>query len=171
MLAPVGSPQFSTRNPIPAGANALSYNLVLSIDIQRYKRDENFTYCNKAFAAYAAARGHPEFKGKLANQIYEHFTKPGSGWQRVSAAEAIVLAQQGEFVAGAHLNQLSAKRWGPARAIRPDGRAPGHVAIVLGEYSPGVPGIAQAGDQTFEWGPVTRSDVPLDYFVFRGAAS
>ncbi|HEY1107259.1 MAG TPA: hypothetical protein VGE76_01465, partial [Opitutaceae bacterium] len=67
-------------------------------------------------------------------------------------------AQQGRLVAAAWYNNTP-------RAGRPDGKAPGHIAAVIGEHSPGVPGIAQAGTRTYEWGPVTASRRNPTYFV------
>jgi hypothetical protein len=101
--------------------------MVRDVRIQRFARRGRTTSCNQAFNAYAARHGFRGFEGMVANQMFKAM-KAGNGWRQVSAPEAIRMAQQGKLV-----------------------------AAVIGEYTPGVPGIAQAGVRTFEWGPVTAS--------------
>ena len=109
------------------GANPRLARMVRDVRIQRFARRGRTTSCNQAFNAYAARHGFRGFEGMVANQMFKAM-KAGNGWRQVSAPEAIRMAQQGKLV-----------------------------AAVIGEYTPGVPGIAQAGVRTFEWGPVTAS--------------
>jgi hypothetical protein len=139
------------------GAHPRLARMVKDIRIQRFARQGNTTFCNQAFNAYAARHGFRGFEGLVANQMFREM-KSGSGWREVSAQEAIEGAKQGKLVAAAWYNSTP-------QAGRPDGKRPGHVAAVIGEYAPGVPGIAQAGVQTFEWGPVTASRPNPTYFV------
>lgn len=132
-----------------ASRNAKLHGVVKSINIQRFKAQGKTTFCNQAVHAIASKLGYKGFGGLVANQMYKKMNAPGSGFRRVSAQEAANLAKQGKLVVAAWYNNTP-------RAGRPDGKAPGHVAVVTGEYSRGVPGIAQAGRRTFEWGPVTQ---------------
>lgn len=141
-----------------AGANPTLARAVRSIDIQRFRARGHTTFCNQAVNAYAHKLGYRGFNGLVANQMYKKMAAPGSGWKRVSADEAIAAAKQGKLVCAAWYNSRN-------QAGRPDGKAPGHVAAVIGEYAPGVPGIAQAGRQTFEWGPITATRKNPTYFV------
>lgn len=129
--------------------NARLHQTVRSVNIQRFRAQGRTTFCNQAVHAIASKLGYRGFGGLVANQMYTKMNSPGSGFRRVSAQEAIRMAQQGKLVVAAWYNNTP-------RAGRPDGRAPGHVAVVTGEYRPGVPGIAQAGRRTFEWGPVSQ---------------
>lgn len=140
------------------GANPKLAAMVKSIRIQRFARKGKTTFCNQAFNAYAAKHGFKGFQGKVANQMFTAMAKPGSGWKKVSAQEAIAAAKKGKLVAAAWYNNTPQKG-------RPDGKRPGHIAAVIGEYSPGVPGIAQAGTRTFEWGPITATRKNPTYFV------
>lgn len=146
------------RTTKAAGANPKLAAMVKSIRIQRFARKGKTTFCNQAFNAYAAKHGFKGFQGKVANQMFTAMAKPGSGWKKVSAQDAIKAAKQGKLVAAAWYNNTP-------QAGRPDGKRPGHIAAVIGEYAPGVPGIAQAGTKTFEWGPVTASRKNPTYFV------
>lgn len=148
----------ASRTTRAAGANPKLAAMVKSIRIQRFARKGKTTFCNQAFNAYAAKHGFKGFQGKVANQMFTAMAKPGSGWKKVSAQDAIKAARQGKLVAAAWYNNTPQKG-------RPDGKRPGHIAAVIGEYSPGVPGIAQAGTKTFEWGPVTASRKNPTYFV------
>jgi hypothetical protein len=125
------------------------HSVVKSINIQRFKAKGRTTFCNQAVHAMASKLGYKGFKGLVANQMMKKMQKAGSGFKQISAQEAIRLAKQGKMVVAALYNNKP-------RANRPDGKAPGHIALVTGEYSPGVPGIAQAGRKTFEWGPVNQ---------------
>lgn len=140
------------------GANPKLAAAVKSINIQQYHARGRTTFCNQAFNAYAKKMGYRGMEGLVANQMYTKMNAPGSGWKKVSAQEAIQAAKDGKLVAASWYNSRS-------MAGRPDGKAPGHVAAVIGEYAPGVPGIAQAGRNTFEWGPVTASRKNPTYFV------
>lgn len=146
------------RTTKAAGANPRLAKMVKSINIQRFAKKGKTTFCNQAFNAYAAKHGFKGFQGKVANQMFTAMNKPGSGWKKVSAQEAMAAAKNGKLVAAAWYNNKPMKG-------RPDGKAPGHIAAVIGEYSPGVPGIAQAGTKTFEWGPITASRKNPTYFV------
>ncbi len=141
-----------------AGANPKLAKMVKSINIQRFAKKGSVTFCNQAFNAYAAKHGFKGFQGKVANQMFTAMNKPGGGWKKVSAQEAMAAAKAGKLVAAGWYNNKAMKN-------RPDGKAPGHIAAVIGEYSPGVPGIAQAGTKTFEWGPITLSRKNPTYFV------
>lgn len=140
------------------GANPKLAKMVKDIRIQRFAKKGSTTFCNQAFNAYAAKHGFKGFNGLVANQMFKKMQAPGSGWKQVSAQDAIKAAKQGKLVAAAWYNNTP-------QAGRPDGKRPGHIAAVIGEYSPGVPGIAQAGTKTFEWGPVTASRKNPTYFV------
>jgi len=140
------------------GANPKLAGYVKSIRIQRFAKKGSTTFCNQAFNAYAAKHGFKGFNGLVANQMFKKMQAPGSGWKQVSARDAIAAAKNGKLVAAAWYNNTP-------QAGRPDGKRPGHIAAVIGEYSPGVPGIAQAGTKTFEWGPVTASRKNPTYFV------
>ena len=83
---------------------------------------------------------------------------PGSGWHKVSAADAIKAAKQGKLVAASWYNNTPRKG-------RPDGKAPGHIAAVIGEWSKGVPGIAQAGTTTKEWMSVEKTRRNPTYYT------
>jgi hypothetical protein len=141
-----------------AGANSTLARAVKSLDIQRFHARGHTTFCNQAFNAYAHKLGYKGMDGLVANQMFKKMSAPGSGWKRVSADEAIKAAKDGKLVAAAWYNSRNMPG-------RPDGKAPGHVAAVIGEYSPGVPGIAQAGRKTFEWGPITATRKNPTYFV------
>ncbi len=140
------------------GANPKLAAAVKSIHISQYHARGKTTYCNQAFKAYAAKLGYKGFGGEVANQMYKQMDAPGSGWKRVDATEAMAAAKDGKLVAASWYNDKP-------RAGRPDGKAPGHIAAVIGEYSPGVPAIAQAGIKTFEYGPITASRKNPTYFV------
>ena len=144
-----------------AGArNAKLHGVVKSVNIQRFRAQGRTTFCNQAVHAIASKLGYRGFGGLVANQMFKKMSAPGSGFRRVSAQEAFQLARQGKLVIAAKYNNTP-------RAGRPDGRAPGHVAVVTGAFSAGVPGIAQAGRKTFAWGPVTQGfgRTPPTYFV------
>jgi len=131
---------------------------VKSINIQKYAKKGHTTFCNQAFNAYAGKLGYKGFQGKVANQMFTAMKAGKDGWHQVSAKEAMAAAKAGKLVAAGWYNNKP-------QAGRPDGKRPGHIAAVIGEYSPGVPGIAQAGTKTFEWGPVTASRKNPTYFV------
>lgn len=134
-------------------------------NIQRFRAKEGKTFCNLAFNAYAKKLGFTGFVHRdvrrdfIANEMHLAMKRNTNDWKQVSAQEAISAAKEGKLVAASWYNN----RAGPGR----DGKAPGHVAMVIGEYSPGVPGIAQAGASTFAWGPVTRNTNPPTYFVYQ----
>lgn len=134
-------------------------------NIQRFRAAEGKTFCNLAFNAYAKKLGFTGFRHRderrdfIANEMHLAMKKNTGEWKQVSGQEAIAAAQEGKLVAASWYNN----RAGPGR----DGKAPGHVAMVIGEYSRGVPGIAQAGASTFAWGPVTRNTNPPTYFVYQ----
>jgi hypothetical protein len=140
--------------------NAQLHRTVQSINIQRFRAQGRTTFCNQAVHAIASKLGYRRFGGLVANQMIRQMQAPGSGFRQVSAQEAIRMAQQGKLVVAGWYNNTP-------RAGRPDGRAPGHVAVVTGEFSPGVPGIAQAGRNTFEWGSVRQGfgNKNVSYFV------
>jgi hypothetical protein len=148
----------ATRSKKAAGANPKLAKMVKSIGIQRYAKKGNTTFCNQAFNAYAAKHGFKGFNGLVANQMFKKMSAPGSGWKKVSAQDAIAAAKKGKLVAAGWYNNTPQKG-------RPDGKRPGHIAAVIGEWSPGVPGIAQAGTKTFEWGSITLSRKNPTYFV------
>lgn len=137
-------------------------------NIQRFKAEGVKTFCNLAFNVYAAKFGFREFvhagerKDFIANEMFLAMSA-GNGWKKVTAQEAIAAAQEGKLVAAGWYNRN--------RGTGRDGKSPGHIAMVLGEYSPGVPGIAQAGRKTFSWGPVTENTRPATYFVYEGTAA
>ncbi len=112
------------------------------------------THCNQAFNKYAKQFGYTGFMNKkgepmLANDMFKKMSAPGSGWRAVSAKEAIQAAKDGKLAV--------------ASAINKGGH--GHVAAITGEFSPGVPGISQAGGSNFEFGTwQSRSEKPT-YFV------
>ncbi len=151
------TPRAAQRRPA-AGANPTLARAVRSIDIQRFHARGHTTFCNQAFNAYAKKMGYGGFSGLIANQMYKKMSAPGSGFRRVSADEAMRAAKNGKLVCAAWYNSRN-------QPGRPDGKAPGHVAAVIGEYAPGVPGIAQAGRKTFEWGPITATRKNPSYFV------
>jgi hypothetical protein len=140
------------------GANPKLAAAVKSINISQYHARGKTTFCNQAFKAYAAKLGYKGFGGEVANQMFKQMDAPGSGWKKVDAAEAMAAAKDGKLVAASWYNNKP-------RAGRPDGKAPGHIAAVIGEYSPGVPAIAQAGIKTFEYGPITATRKNPTYFV------
>lgn len=148
----------ATRTKKANGANPKLAKMVKSINIQRFAKKGKTTFCNQAFNAYAAKHGFKGFNGLVANQMFTKMNTPGNGWKKVSAQEAIAAAKQGKLVAAGWYNNTPQKG-------RPDGKRPGHIAAVIGEYSPGVPGIAQAGTKTFEWGSVNLSRKNPTYFV------
>lgn len=135
-------------------------NVVKSVNIQRFAAKGKTTFCNQAVHAIASKLGYKGFGGLVANQMISKMASPGSGFRKVSAQEAINAAKQGKLVVAGRTNNTP-------RAGRPDGKAPGHVAVVTGEYAPGVPGIAQAGRKTFGWGSVNQGfgKTPPSYFV------
>lgn len=141
------------------GANPRLAKAVKSIGIkQNYHARNKTTYCNQAVNAYASKLGYKGFKGLNANQMYSKMSKPGSGWHKATAAEAIAAAKAGK---------LTVAGW--------TGKVHGHVAAVIGEYSQGVPAIAQAGghvtktgktvDNTFEYGSIKQTRANPSYFV------
>ncbi len=140
------------------GPNPKLAQAVKAIHIDRFASRGRTTFCNQAFNAYAKQMGDKGFNGLVANQIYKKMNAPGSGWTKVSAQDAMAAAKDGKLVAAAWYNSRN-------QPGRPDGKAPGHVAAVIGEYAPGVPGIAQAGRSTFEWGPITATRANPTYFV------
>ena len=129
---------------------------VRSINISRFHARGKTTFCNQAFQAYAAKFG-VKMSG-VANQMNKAMAKPGSGWHKTTAAGAIAAAKAGKLVAASWYNNKPMKG-------RPDGKAPGHIAMVVGEYAKGVPGIAQAGRKTFEWGSINSTRKNPTYFV------
>ncbi|MFT3838979.1 MAG: hypothetical protein QM723_18510 [Myxococcaceae bacterium] len=100
------------------------------------------THCNQAANKYAQSFGYNGFNGLNADQINHLMSNPRSGWHRVSEADAIKAAQAGK------LTMESV----PASARH----AHGHIAPVVGEWSPGKAGIAQAGTDNYEWGSWRR---------------
>jgi hypothetical protein len=159
---PAAKPKVATRKVSPeaaggAGANPKLAAAVKAIDIHRFDAKKGTTYCNMAANAYAKQLGYKGLEGLNANQIYAKLSKPGSGFHKATAEEAIAAAQKGDLVLAG---------W--------TGKAHGHVAAVIGEYAPGVPAIAQAGgstkngrtvNNTFEYGPITRTRANPTYFV------
>jgi hypothetical protein len=150
------TPKTNTKKAI--GANPKLAKIVKSINIQQYRKRGSTTFCNQAFNAIARKMGVKNMGGLVANQMFKKMAKPGSGWKKVSAADAIKFAKAGKLVAAAWYNNKP-------RAGRPDGRAPGHIAAVIGEWSKGVPGIAQAGSVTKEWMSVKGTRPNPTYFV------
>ncbi len=140
------------------GVNPKLAAAVKAINISQYRAKNKTTYCNQAVNAYAQKLGYKNFKGLNANQMYAQMSKPGSGWRKATAAEAMAAARQGK---------LSVAGW--------TGKVHGHVAAVIGEYAKGVPAIAQAGghvtkagktvDNTFEYGSINRTRKDPSYFV------
>jgi hypothetical protein len=146
---------------VPPGANPDLARAVRRINLKQYVAQGATTYCNQAFDAYARQHGYRKFSQLVANQMFKFMDKPGNGWKRATAEEAVAAAAQGKLVAAAWYNHTPRKG-------RPDGRAPGHIAAVVGEFAPGVPGVAQAGRVTFEWGSVADVDRPNPtYFVLQ----
>lgn len=140
-----------------AGANPTLANAVKSINISQYRAKNGVTYCNLAANAYAKKLGYNGFQGLTAKQINAKISKPGSGWRKATADEAMAAAAKGK---------LTVASW--------TGKAHGHISAVIGEYAKGVPAIAQAGghvkngktvDNTFEYGPITRTRANPTYFV------
>jgi len=140
-----------------AGANPALAKAVKSINISQYRAKNGTTYCNRAANAYAKKLGYNGFQGLTANQINAKMSKPGSGWRKATADEAMAAAAKGK---------LTVASW--------TGKAHGHISAVIGEYAKGVPAIAQAGghvkngktvDNTFEYGPITRTRANPKYFV------
>lgn len=100
------------------------------------------THCNQAADAYAKQFGYSKLAGLNADQINKLMSNPKSGWHKVSEADAIKAAKAGK------LTMESV----PASAKH----AHGHIAPVVGEWSPGKAGIAQAGSANYEWGSWRR---------------
>ncbi|MFO0598891.1 MAG: hypothetical protein U0228_26525 [Myxococcaceae bacterium] len=111
------------------------------------------THCNQAADKYAVQFGYKGFQDKhgnpmVANDMFRKMNAPGSGWKKVSAAEAIQAAKDGKLCFA---------------AVAANGH--GHIAAVTGEWAPGVPGISQAGSPpNFEFGTWRRKETPT-YFV------
>ena len=146
-------------NPKKAyGANPKLAKVVKSVHIQQYKAKGKTTFCNQAFNAIAKKMGVKNLGGLIANQMFKKMSAPGSGWKKVNAAGAIAAAKAGKLVAAGWYNNTPRKG-------RPDGKAPGHIAAVIGEWSKGVPGIAQAGTTTREWMSVEKTRKNPTYFV------
>jgi hypothetical protein len=148
------------------GANPALLKVAKSINIAQYKKDKNGTHCNAAFNAISKKLGYSFPKGVIvANQMVKHMEAGKDGWKKVSKDEAIQAAKAGKHVAAGWYNDTPA----PASAKRPDNRKPGHIATVIGEYSPGVPGIAQAGSEnrTSAWmkGGAVIGGVSASYYV------
>jgi hypothetical protein len=169
-VTPRGVPGRSATAPLlgdgiigAPGANPALARAVRRIDVGQYAARGSTTFCNQAFHAYAMQHGYEKLAGSLANEMFRFMDNPANGWRRATADEAIEAAAAGKLVAAAWYNNS-------ARPGRPDGRAPGHIAAVVGEYAPGVPGIAQAGGVTFEWGPVSAARHPdPTYFILKRA--
>ncbi|MFT3712446.1 MAG: hypothetical protein QM817_32775 [Archangium sp.] len=111
------------------------------------------THCNQAADKYARQFGYKGLEDKngnpmLANDMFKKMNAPGSGWKKVSAAEAIQAAKDGKLCFA---------------AVSAAGH--GHIAAVTGEWAPGVPGVSQAGSPpNFEFGQWRRKETPT-YFV------
>lgn len=111
------------------------------------------THCNQAADKYARQFGYRGLEDKhgnpmMATDMYKKMNAPGSGWKKVSAADAIKAAKDGKLCFAAC-----------------PGSPHGHIAAVTGEWKPGVPGISQAGSPpNFEFGQWRRSTPPT-YFV------
>lgn len=156
---PAASPPPDEDILLAEGVNPALALAVRRINIGQYKMRGSTTYCNQAFDAYAKQYGYRKLERALANEMFKFMDRPANGWKRATAEQAIAAAAEGKLVAAAWYNST------PRRG-RPDGRAPGHIAAVVGEFAPGVPGIAQAGRSTFEWGPITAAHLPNPtYFV------
>jgi poly-gamma-glutamate capsule biosynthesis protein CapA/YwtB (metallophosphatase superfamily) len=150
----------ATRKAVVAPAKGVNPKLaaaVKAINIHKYDAKNGTTYCNMAANAYAKQLGYKGLEGLNANQINAKLKQPGSGFHKATAAEAMAAAKKGDLVLAS---------W--------TGKAHGHVSMVLGEYAPGVPAIAQAGgstkngrtvNNTFEYGPITRTRANPTYFV------
>lgn len=156
--APTAKPTATTKKTGVRNTNLQS--VVKSVNIQRFSAKGKTTFCNQAVHAIASKLGYKGFGGLVANQMISKMGTPGSGFRKVSAQDAINAAKQGKLVVAGKTNNTP-------RAGRPDGKAPGHVAVVTGEFSPGVPGIAQAGRKTFGWGSVNQGfgKTAPSYFV------
>jgi hypothetical protein len=151
-------------NNLPKGINPALAKNVRSLNMAgKWLKQGNTTFCNQAFNAYAKKMGYSGFETKnggvmIANLMHQKMAAPGSGWHKATAQEAIDAAKAGKLAVASYYNPTPRKG-------RPDGKAPGHVAAVTGEWAPGVPGISQAGSTNFEFGKwQSRSKVP-DYFV------
>ncbi len=155
---PTAKPAATTKKTGVRNTNLQS--VVKSVNIQRFSAKGKTTFCNQAVHAIASKLGYKGFGGLVANQMISKMGTPGSGFRKVSAQDAINAAKQGKLVVAGKTNNTP-------RAGRPDGKAPGHVAVVTGEFSPGVPGIAQAGRKTFGWGSVNQGfgKTAPSYFV------
>ncbi|MGC4114323.1 MAG: peptidoglycan-binding domain-containing protein [Myxococcales bacterium] len=141
-----GTKPAATTKGVPEGVNASNWQAVKNINIQQYHRRGSTTYCNQAFTAYAKQKGVTI--GGMANDMYKHMNA-GHGWKKVSASEAMDAAKAGKLVA--------ASWYSPGKH--------GHVSAVIGEHPSGVPAIAQAGTNTFEYGPITATRKNPTYFV------
>jgi hypothetical protein len=147
----------STKSVKATGANPKLAAAVKAINIHKYDAKKGVTYCNMAVNAYAKQLGYKGFQGLNANSMFSKMSKPNSGWHKASAAEAIAAAKAGK---------LTVAGW--------TGKVHGHVAAVIGEYSSGVPAIAQAGghtkkgvnvNNTFEYGSIKQTRANPTYFV------
>jgi hypothetical protein len=111
------------------------------------------THCNQAADKYARGFGYKGLEDKngnpmMANDMFKKMNAPGSGWKKLTAQEAIDAAKNGKMVFAAV-----------------QGNPHGHIAAVTGEWSPGVPGVSQAGSPpNFEFGKWRRKETPT-YFV------
>ena len=152
----------STTRTAKASAKAQGVNpklaaAVKASNIHKYDAKKGVTYCNQAVNAYAQKLGYKGFQGLNANSMYAKMSKPGSGWTRATAAQAMAAAKAGK---------LTVAGW--------TGKVHGHIAAVIGEFSPGVPAIAQAGghtkngqtvNNTFEYGSIKQTRANPTYFV------
>lgn len=139
------------------GANPKLAAAVAAIHIHRFDAKRGVTYCNMAVNAYAQKLGYKGFKGLTANQMYAKMSAPGSGWHKATAAQAMAAAKKGG---------LTVAGW--------SSKGHGHIAAVIGEFSSGVPAIAQAGgytrngqtiNNTFGYGSIKQTRANPTYFV------
>lgn len=156
--SPPGIAKANQAKAAPAArVNPKLAQAVKAINIHKYDAKKGVTYCNMAVNAYAKRLGYKGFEGLMANGMVSMMSKPGTGWRKATAAQAIDAAKKG---------QLTVAGW--------KGTAHGHISAVIGEYKPGVPAIAQAGgytrngktvNNTFEYGSITQTRANPTYFV------
>jgi hypothetical protein len=143
-------------NALPEGMNPKLAQTVRNVGLTTdpsLQPKNGATHCNQAADKYARQFGYKGLEDKhgvpmMATDMFRKMNAPGSGWKKVSAQEAIDAAKNGKLVFAAV-----------------PGSPHGHIAAVTGQWSPGVPGISQAGSKpNFEFG-VWRRPEPANYFV------
>ena len=143
-------------NHLPPGMNPDLAHKVRNVGlttVPSLQTKNGVTHCNQAADKYARQFGYKGLEDKhgnpmMATDMYKKMNAPGSGWRKVSGADAIKAAQSGKMVFAAC-----------------PGTPHGHIAAVTGQYAPGVPGVSQAGSPpNFEFGTWRRKEAPT-YFV------